>query len=378
MKPKIKKILKLIGVALAAYVIILIGGFFAIKYGLTNTAGVIDKENSYFQKNAKEISTIQRVEAASTTEKQTSVSKIKNLNYCQIAAIGDFYPENAKEILAAYQKTNSDALAAKMIAAVNLRLLGNAVFQKEFTACQTGENKTSYSFDQMENKFSQATGQNVFPWMNRPEWQTIAAATVKDQGAIDKAAAAAGVEPRQIVACMIVEQLRLFNSEREVFKKVFEPLKILGNADQISLGVMGIKQATAEQIENNLKDPSSPYYLGPQYAHLLDYPPGVNVAQARFDRLTDASDNHYYSYLYGALYLREIIHQWKRAGYNIQYRMEILGTLFNVGFPQSEPKADPKVGGSSINVGDGKYSFGSLSYEFYYSGELANEFPYQT
>ena len=91
-------------------------------------------------------------------------------------------------------------------------------------------------------------------------------------------------------------------------------------------------------------------------------------------RIANEKD-HYYAYLYGALYLAEMMKQWRTAGYEIMYRPEIVGTLFNVGFPQSKPNPNPKVGGSEINVGEGKYSFGSLAYEFYYSGELAEEFP---
>jgi hypothetical protein len=377
MKQKVKKFSKLIVAALLAYLIILIGGFFGIKYGFTNTAGIVDRESSIFQASVNELSAIQKVAGASIDRANAKIDPLKNQNACQIAAIGEYYPANAQKIIAAYQATGSDALVAKMILAVDLRMLDNSDFQKKYAACQTGNNPES--LDALAKEFPANSSQNVFPWMNRPEWQTIAAATIKDKDAIDKAGENAGVEPRMIVACMIVEQLRLFNSEREVFKKVFEPLKILGNADQISLGVMGIKQQTAEQIENNLKDSSSPYYLGPQYAHLLDYPAGTtDINQARFARLTSESDNHYYSYLYGALYLHEMMEQWQRAGYGIQYRMEIVGTLFNVGFPQSKPNPDPKVGGSAIDVGDGKYSFGSLSYEFYYSGELTDEFPYQS
>ncbi|MDR3558902.1 MAG: hypothetical protein P4L58_00675, partial [Candidatus Pacebacteria bacterium] len=275
MKQKVKKVSKWILAVVLAYVIVLVGGFFGIKYGLTNTAGIVDGENNYFQKSENQISRMQKVEGVST--ENAKVDQLKNLNDCQIAAIGQYYPANAQKIIAAYQETNSDPLIAKMILAVDLRMLDNPDFQKKYAACQTesyAENN-SESLDTLAQKFPENSSQNVFPWMNRSEWQTIAAATIKDKDAIDKAGKSAGVEPRMIVACMIVEQLRLFNSEREVFKKVFEPLKILGNADQISLGVMGVKQQTAEKIENNLKDQSSPYYLGQQYEHLLDYLPGT-------------------------------------------------------------------------------------------------------
>ena len=197
---------------------------------------------------------------------------------------------------------------------------------------------------------------------------------VKDKDVINEVGQKVGVEPRMLISCMIVEQLRLFHSEREVFKKFFEPLKVLGNANKISLGIMGIKEPTAVQIEEHIE-----YYLGKDLENILDYDNigADNNGDDRFKRLTDDKNNHYYSYLYGALYLRQFINQWEKAGYPIKYRPEIAGTLFNVGFSQSKPKSDPKVGGSDITVGDGSYSFGSLAYEFYYSGELMQEFPYQ-
>ena len=137
---------------------------------------------------------------------------------------------------------------------------------------------------------------------------------------------------------------------------------------------MGIKEATAIATENNLKDQTSQYYLGAEMEHALDFKTD-NIANERYDRLTTEGE-YYYSYLYGGIYLKQMISQWEKAGFDIQYRPEIVGTLFNVGFPQSNPKADPKVGGSEISIGKAKYSFGSLAYEFYYSGELLDEFPY--
>ena len=377
MRTQIKKFSKWIVIVMVAYIAILIGGFFGVKYGLTNTAGVVDNKSGYFQKASDEISGMEKIEQADTDDQgaKSEIAAIKNTNYCEIKAIGLFAPANASRIVAVYTKTGSDALAAKMILAVNLRLQENTDFQAMTLQCQSSAAADQISLADLQQKFGNNAGNDIFPWMNTPEWQTIKDATLKDKDAINKAGAVAGVEPRLIVASMIVEQLRLFNSEREVFKKFFEPLKILGNADKISLGVMGIKEATAIQIENHLKDPSSPYYLGSQNEHLLDFTTNEPV-QERFARLTDEKNNHYYSYLYGALYLKEMMEQWRRAGFDIQYRTEIVGTLFNVGFPQSKPNASPKVGGSAIDVGNGKYSFGSLAYEFYYSGELADDFPY--
>jgi hypothetical protein len=271
--------------------------------------------------------------------------------------------------------SGSDALVAKMLLAAKLRIEGSG-HQNPFKDCSSG---TAPATDEtvLRGTLESATGANLFPWMNDEEWTAIRSAIVKDREAIERASAVANVEPRLLVSCAIVEQVRLFHSQRELFKKVFEPLKILGNANKISLGVMGIKEATAIDTETHLADPTSPYYLGSGVEHVLDYSVGTDIAKERYRRLTE-DGNHYYSYLYGGLYLRQMLSQWEHAGYDIKYRPEIATTLFNVGFPQSKPNADPKVGGSGIKVGDAEYSFGSLGYEFYYSGELFDAFPYVT
>jgi hypothetical protein len=76
------------------------------------------------------------------------------------------------------------------------------------------------------------------------------------------------------------------------------------------------------------------------------------------------------------LCIRQIENQWLRAGYDLTDRPEILSTLYNVGFIASVPKKDPQVGGSTIDIQGKKYTFGRLAYEYYFSGELATEFPY--
>ena len=215
--------------------------------------------------------------------------------------------------------------------------------------------------------------QNEYYWQTLPEWQVIKTAVQKDQGTIDRAAAAASVSPRLIVAQLIIEQLRFFTDDRESFKKFFEPLKILGSQTQFSWGVMGTKEDTAVQIENNLKNPALPFYLGSQYAHLLDFQTN-DPQEERFARMTDQHD-HYYSYLYAGLYLREVETQWKSAGYDISARPEIISTLYNIGFANSKPNATPQSGGAAIVLGPETTSFGALAAQFYNSSELLDEFP---
>jgi hypothetical protein len=211
------------------------------------------------------------------------------------------------------------------------------------------------------------------PWQQSEEWAVMDAAIRRDQAVIERAARDSSVPPRLIVANLVSEQLRLFFTEREAYKKWFYPLKILGPQSQFSWGVMGMKEDTAVQVENNLKDPASPYYLGPQYEHLLDFKT-ADIAGERFTRMTDQHD-HYWSYLYAGLYLKQIETQWRNAGFPIDDRPDVLSTLFNIGFKYSVPKANPQVGGAAITLSNGTQSFGSLANEFYDSDLLTDIFP---
>lgn len=213
------------------------------------------------------------------------------------------------------------------------------------------------------------------PWAESEEWQVMETAIRRDQGTIRRAAADSGVPARLITANLVAEQLRLFFTDREDYKKFFYPLKILGPQSQFSWGVMGMKEATAVQVENNLKNPDSPYYPGPQYEHLLDFPAGTaNISGARFTRMTDQHD-HYWSYLYAGLYIKEVETQWAKASFPIDGNVAVISTLYNIGFTHSVPNANPQIGGAAITLSDGTRSFGALAAEFYGSDLLTDILP---
>ena len=205
------------------------------------------------------------------------------------------------------------------------------------------------------------------------DWTVVRRGLASDKDIIEKASRVSGVPARTIIAPIVVEQFRYFGSNRDLLKKVFLPLQALGNSVKFSYGIAGVKIATAEQIESNLKDINSPYYLGSKYEHVLDFKTD-NPDKERMDRLTNEKD-HYYSYLYTAIFIKQIEKQWSDAGYPIYDRPEITATLFNLGFIHSEPKDNPEVGGSDIKVGDKTYTFGGLAFEFFYSNELGKTFP---
>lgn len=217
-----------------------------------------------------------------------------------------------------------------------------------------------------------STKRTNYPWMQGQEWQVLEAAVIRDEAVIKQAALAANIPSRIIVSALVPEQLRLYYDNREIFKQVFAPLKILGTQTQFSWGVMGIKPDTARAIERHLVDRDSPYYPGPEYEHLLDATSSPDTV--RFERITN-EDDHYYSYLYAALYIRQIMAQWAHEGYDLSNRPEILATLYNIGFSSSEPKSAPQIGGAQVEINGMAYSFGGLAYEFYYSGALEDRFP---
>ena len=211
-------------------------------------------------------------------------------------------------------------------------------------------------------------------WVETDEWKLMKEVFTRDQAVINRAAKDAGISPRFIISGVIGEQFRFFTSRRESFKQYFEPMKILASLSKTSYGIAGLKPKTIGLIEGHLKDVNSPFYLGADMEHVVDYPDGTDVPSEQMTRITNAKDP-YDSYLYVGLYMRQVIAQWQKAGYDISDRPEVVATLYNLGFPRSIPKADARAGGAVINVGGQDYTFGDLAYEFYYSAELADIFP---
>lgn len=365
----------------AAIGLLFVGVFFAIRLKITDVSGTVDNLSQQFQTQEDSF----KVQGVSTSSAQLSQldQQIQNLtksrelkinNLCSLNELSYIAPQNVKKIIDVQNQTNSDDIVSKMIFAVVTHLGNQDEFNQNLKSCLQNFNTTSLTLDTITAQVQFINSQNIFDWTNKKEWSDVAASITKDKDIINRAAAVVKIEPRLIVSNLMVEQLRLFYSQRELYQKYFEPLKILANANKISLGVMAIKEETATAVEAHLRDPTSPYYLGPELASILDYPADADVPALRYSRLTDFG--HYYNYLYGALYLKQMLTQWEKAGFNIAHRPEIVGTLFNVGFPQSKPNANPKVGGSTVKIDQTDYTFGRLAYEFYFSGEMIDIFPY--
>lgn len=334
----------------------LTGVYFAVRFHWTDSVGIIDVQNERFWNSV-----------------QKSGDFYTQENYCLIASLSNKYPNEAERLISLALSNKKDVYFNSIQIFKN-----NLSTDKEsvgiLNTCLKDTTKTKYSSNDFLDIIQDEKAISPYHWANTIGWKTFKAAIIKDLAVLDKVEAETGINKRLLVAELATEQLRLFNSEREIFEQVFAPLKILGSQSQFSWGILGIKPDTAIQVEANLKDPTSPRYLGVNFTSALDFKTS-DKDQERFGRITDEHD-HYYAYLYAALYNKQIIAEWQKSGFDISNRPEILATLYNIGFTNSKPKADPQVGGAEIDIAGKKYSFGGLAYEFYYSGELLNELPY--
>lgn len=355
------KILKYaLGAVVIAFALVglaFVGLRLAVSFKLTDSAGIIDNQASTFWQTGD-----------NSVHSTASLFTVKN--FCVFSTLLEQYPSLSQNLATFSTKNPLDW--EKSLALLDANAENNQSYRDNLTTC-LDENKdrkiTVTDFTSVAHN-----NNNPLAWANTKEWQTFKEAVLKDKAVLARVEKETGIKPRLLVSILTAEQLRLFYSDRALFEKVFSAFKILGSQSQFSWGIMGLKPETASAIEENLGSTTSLFYLGPTLEKSLAFSTD-DIGQERFTRITD-EHNHYYGYLYSALYLKQIMSQWQKAGYDISGRPEILATLYNIGFANSKPKADPQVGGSELDIAGQKYSFGRLAYEFYYSGELLTDFPY--
>lgn len=324
--------------------------YIAMKFGWLNVRGSVSERNSYFNINKNNLG------------KDYQGDNLEII--CKINVLSDYAPLTSINIYKALKNGGTNEIALKMVEVASKRFEDDNFFNERVNQCQNSSNKGTDIVLPI----------SAYNWADGDEWNLMREVFTRDQEVIKRAAKDAGISPRLILSGVIGEQFRFFGNRRESFKSYFEPLKILASLSNTSFGIAGLKPKTVGIIEDNLKNKNSQFYLGPEMEHVVDYNSGVDIESERMNRITNSKDP-YYSYLYVGLYMREIIAQWQKSGYDISHRPDILGTLYNLGFYYSQPKENPEAGGATINVNGTDYTFGDLSYEFYYSGELADIYP---
>lgn len=324
--------------------------FIAMQFGWLNVRGSADNRDTYF----------------SGVSRHDTVKPSNDLRLvCAIHVLGEFAPITALHIESTLRTSADTELISQMIRVASVRFASNGNYLNAQRACESAGTLSNQG----------AIPQTAYAWADSAEWAVMKSAFIRDQETIRHAARDAGINPRVLLGGVIGEQFRFFTNSRESFKQYFEPLKILASLSKFSFGIAGLKPYTVEQIDTHLTDPTSPFYLGKKMEQVIMYPLDADHEVERFNRITDTK-NPYYAYLYVGLYMRQVAAQWNQAGYPIDDRPEVLATLYNLGFPRSIPNDNPQPGGAEITVNGETYTFGRLAYEFYYSGELVDEFPY--
>jgi hypothetical protein len=325
--------------------------FIAMQFGWLNVRGSVSQRNSYFNIDKK--------------SQVANINNTSNNNFviiCKINVLNKYAPLTSGNIFKTLTRGANDDLINKMIDSASVRFNNDFSFKADMENCRNAGSK------------DYIMPISAYAWADTDQWNLMREVFTRDQDIIRKAAQDSGVSPRILMSGVIGEQFRFFNNSRDSFKSYFEPLKILASLSKFSYGIGGLKPQTVATIEANLKDVNSPFYLGPSMEHIADYKDGVDVESERMNRITD-SKNPYYTYLYVGLYMKEILAQWQKAGYDISARPDVLATLYNLGFYYSVPKDNPEAGGAIININNTDYTFGDIAYEFYYSGELSDIFP---
>jgi hypothetical protein len=340
-------------------------GFLAVYFGvnlhLTNTEGIIDKQTEVFWENSKNTHNL-------VAKGELNDPFFNGVNYCSLKRLKKDYSATFWRVLTLALTDKKDLAQNNLDVAIkNLNMVSG---QPPFCSESVSKNISKQDFESLANL---ADNKSLFLFANSSEWFFFKSGAIKDQETIKRVEKETGIKSRILVSQLVAEQLRLFYSDRVWFEKVISPFKIFASMSQFSWGVLGIKQETAERVESNLKAKDSVFYLGTDYENKLDFN-SVNINQERFKRITDPRD-HYYAYLYAALFNKQIITQWQKSGIDISNRPEVLATIYNIGFGHSKPKENPQMGGAELNIDGNVYSFGRLAYEFYYSGELLDEFP---
>ena len=347
---------------LSAFAIVLIFTAVAVKFKWTNTRGNVDVNNRYFSKLASQY-------GKDLKEKQQNFDNEENLLLQKIGLLAKYKPVDALKISNAYQQSKGLFIAQRMFDATALLLKDNRTFNNE-----------------LKNLKAKKDNKSLFEFSNYAVWKTFCDAVRKDKAAIDSASRITGVESRMIVMCLVGEQVRMFNASRERFKQYVYPFNNIILPRNRGYGVTSILEHTALRIERQLIDKNNKFYPGDYFYKCLnttDAAPSLVVDSIKahkhktIQRLIKGGD-HFYSYLYTGFLIRQYQAHWQLEGFDLSYRPEIVGTLFNLGFEKSKPKKDPEVGGSSFKVGDNEYTFGGLCYEFYYSGEMMKDFPITT
>ncbi len=108
-----------------------------------------------------------------------------------------------------------------------------------------------------------------------------------------------------------------------------------------SIGFCQVKVKTAYFIEKNLNDPQREYFLDDSYINIVTLSKSV-------DEIIQKLKNDSTNIIYAAAYIKMFTEFWKKEGFNISNKPEIVGTLYSTGLYASngelrKPNKSPKA-----------------------------------
>lgn len=130
-----------------------------------------------------------------------------------------------------------------------------------------------------------------------------------------------------------------------------------------SIGLGQVKIHTAQWIEKKLFDSTSKYFLGSIYQAYL---PKSKSRDEIISKLNIPAWNIYYVTAYIAMFCK----RWRNAGFCIEEKPNIVGTLYSLG-PYRINDGSERV----PNINPKSNHFGQVVAEFYYSNKLIEIFP---
>lgn len=176
----------------------------------------------------------------------------------------------------------------------------------------------------------------LLPVLNYAESPDLTLTKLKErQHWIDDAANKFAVNSHYLTAIIYVERTLNYDWTDDAWDV---PLAKAGKNS--SVGFAQVKLKTAYFIERQLHDPTSQFYPGKPYEKFL---PVSNSPHELIAKLTNDSLN----ILYAAAYLRLMQSRWEKAGFSLDQRPDILGTLYSAGLfnndgTERKPNANPK------------------------------------
>ncbi len=179
------------------------------------------------------------------------------------------------------------------------------------------------------------------------------------RGEIEEAASVFGISPRVLASVVYAERSLNVRPGEDMVDVV-----LARTGHNSSVGLAQVKVETAFWVSEQLHDPASQFYLGPQAAQVI--PPARNW-QELIDMLTDDRGN----LLYAAAYIAMIQKSWASvlaATGSGPPQVAILATLYSLGLERSDGTIRTPHPGASAN------HFGETAREFYDSFLLREEF----